>query len=219
MTPATRGGGDRRVGSAAGGAGGAQRAHPSAARQSVRTARARVWPTRPRRSRGCCIRTRSRRRAGTVPGSRTFRPAATRFGSRSTVSPRRRPRSISPPAQPGISRSRLQVSAVGESVVVTPAGRDLPRSRVTDSVTVVTGDDIAARQFETVAEAPGPLSVGDALTRRPRHQGSVDLSITRPRFPVSAAASSRGSASGHADAEEAIGRLMRNVLPPPGAGS
>ena len=113
----------------------------------------------------------------------------------------------------------LQVSAVGESVVVTAAGRELPRSRVTDSVTVVTGDDIAARQFETVAEAPGPFSVGDALTRRPRHHGSVDLSLTRPRFPVSAAASSRGSASGHADAEEAIGRLMRNVLPPPGAGS
>ena len=47
----------------------------------------------------------------------------------------------------------LQVSAVTESVVVTAAGRALPRSRVTDSVTVVTGDDIAARQFETVADA------------------------------------------------------------------
>ena len=74
--------------------------------------------------------------------------------------------------------------AVGESVVVTAAGRELPRSRVTDSVTVVTGDDLAARQFETVAEAPGPFSVGDALLRRPRHQGSVDLSLTRPRFSV-----------------------------------
>jgi outer membrane cobalamin receptor len=47
----------------------------------------------------------------------------------------------------------LQVSAVSESVVVTAAGRELPRSRVTDSVTVVTADDIAARQFETVADA------------------------------------------------------------------
>ena len=47
----------------------------------------------------------------------------------------------------------LQVSAVSESVVVTAAGRELPRSRVTDSVTVVTSDDIAARQFETVVDA------------------------------------------------------------------
>ncbi len=47
----------------------------------------------------------------------------------------------------------LQVSAISESVVVTAAGRELPRSRVTDSVTVVTADDIAARQFETVADA------------------------------------------------------------------
>ncbi|MDA1091681.1 MAG: TonB-dependent receptor [Acidobacteria bacterium] len=47
----------------------------------------------------------------------------------------------------------LRVSAIGESVVVTAAGRELPRSRVTDSVTVVTADDIAARQFETVADA------------------------------------------------------------------
>ena len=57
---------------------------------------------------------------------------------------------------PGAARDltvSLQVSAVGESVVVTAAGRELPRSRVTDSVTVVTGNDIAARQFETVADA------------------------------------------------------------------
>ena len=47
----------------------------------------------------------------------------------------------------------LRVSAVTESVVVTAAGRALPRSRVTDSVTVVTESDIAARQFETVADA------------------------------------------------------------------
>ena len=47
----------------------------------------------------------------------------------------------------------LHVSAISESVVVTAAGRELPRSRVTDSVTVVTADDIAARQFETVADA------------------------------------------------------------------
>ena len=47
---------------------------------------------------------------------------------------------------------RLQVRAVSESIVVTAAARELPRSRVTDSVTVVTSDDIAARQFETVAD-------------------------------------------------------------------
>ena len=47
----------------------------------------------------------------------------------------------------------LRVSAMIESVVVTAAGRELPQSRVTDSVTVVTADDIAARQFETVADA------------------------------------------------------------------
>ena len=47
---------------------------------------------------------------------------------------------------------RLQVRAISESIVVTAAARELPRSRVTDSVTVVTGDDIAARQFETVAD-------------------------------------------------------------------
>ena len=47
---------------------------------------------------------------------------------------------------------RLQVRAISESIVVTASARELPRSRVTDSVTVVTGDDIAARQFETVAD-------------------------------------------------------------------
>lgn len=47
----------------------------------------------------------------------------------------------------------LRVSAVSESVVVTAAGRELPQSRVTDSVTVVTADDIAASQFETVVDA------------------------------------------------------------------
>ena len=47
---------------------------------------------------------------------------------------------------------KLQVRAISESIVVTAAARELPRSRVTDSVTVVTGDDIAARQFETVSD-------------------------------------------------------------------
>ncbi len=57
---------------------------------------------------------------------------------------------------PGASQTvtiALHVSAISESVVVTATGRELPRSRVTDSVTVVTEDDIAARQFETVADA------------------------------------------------------------------
>ena len=48
---------------------------------------------------------------------------------------------------------RLQVRAVSESVVVTAAALELPRSRVTDSVSIVTGDEIAARQFETVSDA------------------------------------------------------------------
>jgi len=47
----------------------------------------------------------------------------------------------------------LQVSAVTESIVVTAAGRRLTRSRVTDSVTVITSRDIAVRQFETVSDA------------------------------------------------------------------
>ena len=46
----------------------------------------------------------------------------------------------------------LRVSAVSESVVVTGAARELPRSRVTDSVTIVTDDDIASRQYETVSD-------------------------------------------------------------------
>jgi len=47
----------------------------------------------------------------------------------------------------------LVPSAVTESIVVTAAGRPIPRSRVTDSVTVVTADEIATKQFETVADA------------------------------------------------------------------
>ena len=47
----------------------------------------------------------------------------------------------------------LQVRAVSESIVVTAAAGELPRSRVTDSVSVVTGDEIAARQLETVSDA------------------------------------------------------------------
>ena len=47
----------------------------------------------------------------------------------------------------------LQVRAVTESIVITATALAVPRSRVTDSVSVVTGDEIAARQFETVSDA------------------------------------------------------------------
>jgi outer membrane receptor protein involved in Fe transport len=36
----------------------------------------------------------------------------------------------------------------------------------------------------TESEAPGGFSIGDALLRRPRHQGSVELSFTQPVFSV-----------------------------------
>ena len=48
---------------------------------------------------------------------------------------------------------RLQVRAISESIVITASARELPRSRVTDSVTVVSAADIEARQFETVSDA------------------------------------------------------------------
>ncbi|MGE5243441.1 MAG: TonB-dependent receptor [Betaproteobacteria bacterium] len=47
----------------------------------------------------------------------------------------------------------LRMSAVSESVVVSASQVDLPLSRAADSVTVVTGQDLAARQIETVADA------------------------------------------------------------------
>ena len=50
---------------------------------------------------------------------------------------------------------RLQLSAVTESVVVSAAHVDLVRSRVPASVTIITGEDLRARQAETVADALG----------------------------------------------------------------
>lgn len=41
-------------------------------------------------------------------------------------------------------------------------------------------------------EAPSPFRVGDRLLRRPRHQGSIDLTVTRGRVTTFAVASARG---------------------------
>jgi len=48
---------------------------------------------------------------------------------------------------------RLRVSAVTESIVVSAAQVEQPVSRTADSVTVITGGDLAARQVETVSDA------------------------------------------------------------------
>jgi outer membrane cobalamin receptor len=47
----------------------------------------------------------------------------------------------------------LRVSAVTESIVVSASQIDLPLSRAADSVTVIAGADLQARQIETVADA------------------------------------------------------------------
>ncbi len=47
----------------------------------------------------------------------------------------------------------LHLSAVSESIVVSASQVDLPLSRAPDTVTVVTGADLAARQIETVSDA------------------------------------------------------------------
>ena len=47
----------------------------------------------------------------------------------------------------------LRVSAVTESLVVSASNVDLPLSRAADTVTVISGADIEARQIETVADA------------------------------------------------------------------
>ncbi len=47
----------------------------------------------------------------------------------------------------------LHLSAITESVVVTPTTSDVPLSRTADSVTVITETDLKSRQVETVAEA------------------------------------------------------------------
>ena len=47
----------------------------------------------------------------------------------------------------------LQLSAVTESIVVTSAQIDQPRSRTTDSVTVIGSDELRTRQVETISDA------------------------------------------------------------------
>ena len=70
---------------------------------------------------------------------------------------------------------RLQVRAVSESIVVTAAAVELPRSRVTDSVTVVTGDDLAARQFETVSDVLRLVVPGLGVTQTGGRGGTTAL--------------------------------------------
>ena len=70
---------------------------------------------------------------------------------------------------------RLQVRAISESIVVTAAARELPRSRVTDSVTVVIGDDIAARQFETVSDVLRLVVPGLGVTAMGGRGGKTEL--------------------------------------------
>src|SRR5205823_6127919 len=48
---------------------------------------------------------------------------------------------------------QLRVSAVSESILVSASQVDLPLSRAADSVTVITGADLRARQVETIADA------------------------------------------------------------------
>jgi outer membrane cobalamin receptor len=48
---------------------------------------------------------------------------------------------------------RLHVSALSESVVVTASQVELPLSRASDSVTVISSAELEARQFDSVAEA------------------------------------------------------------------
>ena len=69
----------------------------------------------------------------------------------------------------------LRVSAVTESIVITGAAHELPRSRVTDSVTVVTAADIEARQFETVSEALRWIIPGLAVTATGGRGGLTQL--------------------------------------------
>ena len=47
----------------------------------------------------------------------------------------------------------LRLSAVAESIVVTAAQVDQPRSRTTDSVTIIGSDELRTRQVETVSDA------------------------------------------------------------------
>lgn len=48
---------------------------------------------------------------------------------------------------------KMAVSAVSESLVVTAAQVDIPQSRASASVTVITGDELQSRQIHTIADA------------------------------------------------------------------
>ena len=69
----------------------------------------------------------------------------------------------------------LQVRAVSESIVVTAAALEQPLSRVNDSVSVVTGDQIAARQIETVADALRLLIPSLGVTRAGSRGGLTEV--------------------------------------------
>ena len=69
----------------------------------------------------------------------------------------------------------LQVRAIAESVVVTATALEVLRSRVTDSVTVVTGDEIAARQFETVSDVLRLVVPGLGVTATGGRGGLTEL--------------------------------------------
>ena len=69
----------------------------------------------------------------------------------------------------------LQVRAVSESIIVTAAALEQPRSRVNDSVSVVTREQIAARQIETVADALRLVMPGLSVTRAGGRGGLTEL--------------------------------------------
>ena len=66
---------------------------------------------------------------------------------------------------------RLRIAAIAESIVVSAAQVDLPLSRTTGSVTVLTAADLRARQIETVADAL--RSVGGLAVIRSGGRGAL----------------------------------------------
>ena len=66
---------------------------------------------------------------------------------------RAEPRSIDGNAATDLGDLRLSVSALSESVVVSAAQVEVPLSQASSSVTVITGDELEARQIHSVADA------------------------------------------------------------------
>jgi outer membrane receptor protein involved in Fe transport len=62
--------------------------------------------------------------------------------------------------------------------------------------------DAEIRAIDSTSQAPSPYHVGDRLLRRPRHQGSIDLTWTRERVSAFASVLARGTTL---DAEPAFG--------------